>query len=125
MKRFPKKEMDELISGVREWRKDEGNSYVHKPIMASYEISKATDVGGIKWLNLIDAICSGVAVNATNETIYEVLRLLGWEPDKGIKKGLSNTFACTGENCPMKLGINITKCTAHHCEHRTAPKGGM
>jgi len=67
MKRFPKKEMDELISGVREWRKDEGNSYVHKPIMASYEISKATDVGGIKWLNLFELDVGDNLISANDD----------------------------------------------------------
>lgn len=33
MKFFPKKEMDELIHGIREWRADEGNSSVHKPMI--------------------------------------------------------------------------------------------
>ena len=125
MKTFPKKEMDELIHGIREWRADEGNASVHKPMTAAHKIGKETGVAAIKWLNLIDAICSGVAVDAEDETIYEVLRLLGWVPDKGAKKGLGNTFACTGEKCPMKLadqiGGQVTRCTAHHCEHRTVP----
>lgn len=121
MKTFPKKEMDELIHGLREWRADEGNSSVHKPMSAAYKLGKETGVAAIKWLNLIDAICSGVAPDAGDEVIYEVLRLLGWEP--GTKKGLGNTFACTGEKCPMQLGLNVAKCTAHHCEHRTPPKG--
>lgn len=88
MKTFSKKEMDELIRGIREWRTDEGNTSVHKPMTAAYKIGKETGVAAIKWLNLIDAICSGVAVDAGDETIYEVLRLLGWEPDTGGKKGL-------------------------------------
>ena len=128
MKTFPKKEMDELIAGVREWRADEGNASVHKPMTAAHKLGEVTGVGFIKWLNLIDAICSGVAVDAENETIYEVLAVLGWVPDTGIKKGLGKIFACTGENCPMKLGEKIggqvTRCTAHHCEQRTVTGEG-
>ena len=122
MKQFPKKEMDELIHGIREWRADEGNTSVHKPMTAAYKIGKETGVAAIKWLNLIDAICSGVAVDAEDAAIYEVLRVLGWEPGTASKKTLGNTFACTGEKCPMQLGINIAKCTAHNCLQRTAPK---
>lgn len=81
MKFFPKKEMDELIHGVREWRADEGNSSVHKPMTAAHKIGERTGVNWLKWLNLIDAICSGVAEDAGDETVYEVLRVLGWEPD--------------------------------------------
>ena len=125
MKQFPKKEMDELIHGIREWRADEGNASVHKPMTAAHKIGKETGVAAIKWLNLIDAICSGVAVDAEDETIYEVLEVLGWVPETDGRKRLSNVFACTGENCPMKLGEKIggqvTRCTAHHCEHRTVP----
>ena len=88
MKTFPKKEMDELIHGLREWRADEGNESVHKPMSAAYKLGKETGVAAIKWLNLIDAICSGVAPDAGDEVIYEVLRLLGWEPGTGCKKGL-------------------------------------
>lgn len=36
----------------------------------------------------------------------------------------TNTFACTGEKCPMQLGLNVTKCTAHNCQYRTPPKEG-
>ena len=88
MKRFPKKEMDELIAGVRAWRAEEGNSSVHKPMTAAHKLSQVTGVGFIKWLNLIDAICSGVAVDAGDEVIYEALRVLGWVPDAGNKKGM-------------------------------------
>lgn len=35
----------------------------------------------------------------------------------------TNTFACTGEKCPMQLGLNVMKCTAHNCQHRTVTKG--
>ena len=34
----------------------------------------------------------------------------------------TNTFACTGEKCPMQLGLNVTKCTAHNCQYRTIPR---
>lgn len=88
MKRFPKKEMDELIHGLREWRADEENVSVHRPMTAAYQIGKVTGVAAIKWLNLIDAICSGVAVDAGDEVIYEALQVLGWVPDMGGKKGL-------------------------------------
>ena len=81
MKTFPKKEMDELIRGVRAWRMDEGNSSVHKPMTAAHKLGQVTGVGFIKWLNLIDAICSGVAADAGDDTIYEALRVLGWEPE--------------------------------------------
>lgn len=121
MKQFSKKEMDELIHGIREWRADEGNTSVHKPLTAAYKIGKETGVAAIKWLNLIDAICSGVAVDADDMTIYEVLYVLGWMPETGSRKYASTPFACTGENCPMQLGPNITRCTAHNCEHRTVP----
>ena len=128
MKRFPKKEMDELIRGIRAWRADEGNTSIHKPMMAAHKLGEVTGVGFIKWVNLIDAICSGVAVDADEGTIYEVLELLGWVPETDSRKRLSNVFACTGENCPIKLaekiGGKVAKCTAHHCEHRTAPGEG-
>lgn len=88
MKFFPKREMDELIHGVRAWRADEGNSSVHKPMTAAHKLSEVTGVGFIKWLNLIDAICSGVAADAEDEVIYEALRVLGWEPGTASKKGL-------------------------------------
>ena len=88
MKVFPKKEMDELIHGIREWRADEGNTSVHKPMTAAHKLGEVTGVGFIKWLNLIDAICSGVAADAGDDTIYEALRVLGWEPGTGSKKGL-------------------------------------
>ena len=128
MNKFPKKEMDELIHGIREWRADERNTPVHKPMTAAHKIGKVTGVAAIKWLNLIDAICSGVAVDAEDETIYEVLEVLGWVPETDSRKRLSHVFACTGENCPMKLGEKIggkvAKCTAHHCEYRTVPGEG-
>lgn len=87
MKKFPKKEMDELIYGVREWRMDESNGSVHKPMTAAHKIGELTGVNWLKWLNLIDAICSGVAVDADDGTIYEVLRTIGWEPDTGRADG--------------------------------------
>ena len=86
MKFFPKREMDELIRGIREWRKDEGNTSVHRPMTAAHRIGEVTGIGAIKWLNLIDAICSGVAPDAEEETIYEVLRVLGWEPGQAVKR---------------------------------------
>lgn len=124
MRKFPKKQMDELIHGIREWRADELNAPVHKPMTAAHKIGKVTGIAAIKWLNLIDAICSGVAADADDDTIYEVLAVLGWVPETDSRKRLSNVFACTGEKCPMKLGINIRSCTAHHCEHRTPPEEG-
>lgn len=81
MKTFPKKEMDELIHGVRAWRADEGNTSVHKPMTAAHKLGEVTGVGFIKWLNLIDAICSGVAADAEDDTIYEALEVLGWVPE--------------------------------------------
>ena len=121
MKQFPKREMDELIQGVRAWRRDEGNSSVHKPMTAAHKIGELTGINFMKWLNLIDAICAGLAPDAGNDTVYEVLRVLGWEPDTGGKKGLGNTFACTGERCPMQFGFDVKKCTAHDCQFRTRP----
>lgn len=53
-------------------------------------------------------------------TIMDCLTIVRQVPERD-----TNTFACTGEKCPMKLGINITKCTAHHCEHRTVPGEGL
>lgn len=87
MQVFPKKEMDELIHGIREWRADEQNTPVHKPMTAAYKLGKETGIAAIKWLNLIDAICSGVAADAEDEVIYEALRVLGWELGTGDKKG--------------------------------------
>ena len=86
-KRFPKKEMDELIAGLRAWRAEVG-SPVHKAMTAAHRIEIKTGVAAIKWLNLIDAICSGVAVDAGDEVIYEALRVLGCVPDAGNKKGM-------------------------------------
>lgn len=54
-------------------------------------------------------------------TIMDCLTIVRQTPEKD-----NNTFACTGEKCPMKLadqiGGQVTRCTAHHCEHRTPPK---
>lgn len=88
MQQYPKREMDELISSVRAWRSDAANESMCRPLVAAHAIGAATGVDWNKWLNLIDAICSGVAPEAENFAIYDALRTLGWEMTEGpVRRG--------------------------------------
>lgn len=78
-RKFPKEMLDELIESVR----DEWRSYRDHVDTIALALS-AEDRIGANWLyiaNLLMAILSpsGFRPEATNEEIYEVLRVLGWE----------------------------------------------
>lgn len=81
-KQIPKDMLDEIIDCSREfWH---GNGYpglLERVICKCMQIQAETGINWFSLQNLIDAILpvAGVKYDATNEDIYAVLRLLGWE----------------------------------------------
>lgn len=81
MKKMPKELFDNFIELSRNYWEIGERSILDDRMALSFEIK---DVTGVDWLciqDLVDSIirCHGFKNDAENETIYEVLRVLGWE----------------------------------------------
>lgn len=87
MRRLPKKELDGMIEAKRAyWAKDMQSVEEHEPLLdAMVESRRAMDVKvpnvGYTLQQFLSGILGGwgLAQGATNEEIYTILKLLGWE----------------------------------------------
>lgn len=82
MKKIPKKKLDELIALSREYWKTGNTDILQKRLSKAQSLEKVIGVWWDSILYLLDAIITGhgYCPEAENEKIYEVLRVLGWEP---------------------------------------------
>lgn len=81
MKQIPKKTLDALIHFDKMYWCDGGQHLLEANHALAFEIE---DQSGLNWLAIKDFISSifihrGISPNADNETIYEALKLFGWE----------------------------------------------
>ena len=81
MKKIPKKLLDTLIYLKRLYWKDGEVVLLHGIHAVAMEIEREC---GLDWLSIKELISSiiryhGLLENASNEKIYEVLNVLGWE----------------------------------------------
>ena len=77
MKQIPKKQLDKVIGLTREYWKDGDTAILGKRIRMAGSLN-------IDWspaLYLMDGILqnNGFCPDASNELIYDIIRLLGWE----------------------------------------------
>jgi hypothetical protein len=83
MKKIPKKQFDEVIRLTREFWEDadDSNVLLQERIKIAMNIK---DVSGVDWfaiINFVDSLFqrTGFLPDASNEMIYILLRVLGWE----------------------------------------------
>ena len=81
MKQIPKKPFDKLVQLSREYWEEGSTITLQERIKVSMEIREVT---GIDWLAIIDFVDSiirrtGILPGASDEMIYILLRVLGWE----------------------------------------------
>lgn len=81
MKKIPKKLMDSLIHVHRLYWKDGDRELITAMHSLCFEIQRWC---GLDWLSVHNFVSSivqqcGLSPNADNETIYEALKLFGWE----------------------------------------------
>ena len=82
MKKIPKKELDKVVELSRSYWESGGDTHIlQSRIAIAKEIEAQT---GIDWLTIIDFVdsivkTSGLFKDASNEMIYILLRVLGWE----------------------------------------------
>lgn len=81
-KPIPKKLLDETIAECRKyWNDDPGGLSWADILPLCQRLHKATGINWNSWSDFLSAILprTGLKADATNEDIYAVLRLLGWE----------------------------------------------
>lgn len=81
-KRIPKAHLDKVINGYREYWRGGAHPYILDDVIS--ECMRIYAITGIYWYSLQNAIdgivaTHGLKPDATNEDIYAILRLLGWE----------------------------------------------
>ena len=81
MKQIPKKQFDEVVHLCREYWNTGDPENLEPQFKVAMEIEKAT---GINWLSIahfVDCIIqrTGILPGASNETLYVLLGVLGWE----------------------------------------------
>lgn len=79
MKKIPKKLFDEFLQETRKYWLDEAN--YETTLLLAKELQIKTNVQWIAWKDFINSFLypQGIARAVTNEQIYEVLKILGWE----------------------------------------------
>ena len=77
MKQIPKKQLDKVIGLTREYWKDGDTDILGERI----RMCESLNIGWCPALDLMDGILqnSGFCPDASNELIYDIIRLLGWE----------------------------------------------
>lgn len=92
MKQIPKKQFDELVRLSREFWADIDKAHLKKRIDVAMEIREAT---GIDWMAIIDFVdciirSTGVLPGASDEMLYILLRVLGWEVADNVEEHTAN-----------------------------------
>lgn len=81
MKQIPKKQFDELVRLSRQFWEGIDTTLLKDRIDVAMEIREAT---GIDWMAIVDFIdciirSTGILPGASDEMLYNLLRVLGWE----------------------------------------------
>lgn len=81
MNRISKKKLDELIALERQYWESHGTTDYKAIINQAYGMEAETGVSAFSIIDLVKSIVAnnGFAPDATNDVIYFVLRILGWE----------------------------------------------
>lgn len=81
MKKIPKKTLDSLLTMTRKYWETGEHDYITCCIALCESLQKATSVDWIAFHNLTGSILQGFGFKprATNATIYDVLKVLGYE----------------------------------------------
>lgn len=87
MKKIPKKQFDKLVSLSRGYWEDGSTTLLQERIKVAIEINEVT---GIDWLAIIDFVDgiirrTGVLPGASDEMLYILLRVLGWEVAENVE----------------------------------------
>lgn len=90
MKKMIKGLLDELIFAERKYWETEDLEYCHEALALSQKLLP----DGIEWISIKDFVTSivmnrGLCKEASNEKIYKVLNLLGWEVVDEVKESES------------------------------------
>ena len=83
-KQIPKDLLDRAIAETKEYYRSADLQILNKLSDTTHEIEYATGIAWFALENLLGGIlCSiGCKPDATNEDVYAILRLLGWEMSK-------------------------------------------
>lgn len=92
MKQIPKKQFDEVVRLCREYWNTGDPENLKPQFDVAMEIEKAT---GINWLSIthfVDSIIHtrGILHGASNETLYVLLGVLGWEVAEIVEEHPAN-----------------------------------
>ena len=81
MKKIPKKQFDELVRLSRKFWEDIDTTLLKDRIDVAMEIREATGIDWVATIDFIDCIIrsTGILPGASDEMIYNLLRVLGWE----------------------------------------------
>ena len=80
MRKVPKKLLDRFLHKCRRYWL-EGESIYAETYLAAKDLQIETEVQWLAWKDFINSLLysQGIAREFTNEQIYEILKILGWE----------------------------------------------
>lgn len=84
MRKVPKTILNKCIENCRNfWKTPHPDSQKYLDLLCTYSevLAEATNLSAFSWQDIIDGILANDGINneATNDQIYEVLKILGWE----------------------------------------------
>lgn len=81
MKTVKKIEVDRLIRYTKRWWLGSDEDDLNAMLLQSEALGRQTGIEWTAWLNIMDSIFKADGLNnaATNEQVYQILNILGWE----------------------------------------------